>query len=111
MAYFKGVLTAITALFLAECVPGSWSIFKGISQEKATGLAAVVGGFFEALFSPLFWIVAWLFFAIFFAAGRLANRALRILLFWLPTITCSTLALTILALFGVLLIGLAFHAR
>jgi hypothetical protein len=29
---------------LAEGVPGSWSVFRGISQEKATGLAAVAGG-------------------------------------------------------------------
>src|SRR5215475_8239122 len=102
MAYFKGVLIAITALFLAECVPAAWSIFRGISQEKATGLAAVAGGFLEALVSPLFWLVAGLLFALLFAAGRLGHKALRILLFWLPTITCSTLAVAILALFGIL---------
>lgn len=109
MAYFKGVLTAITALFLAGCVPGAWSIFRGISQGKATGLAAVAGGFLEALFSPLFWLLAGLFFALIFFAGRLRYKALRILLFWLPTITCSTLAVAILALFGILLIGSRFH--
>jgi len=75
MGYFKGVLTAITALFLAQCAPGSWSMFRGISQEKATGLAAVAGGFLEALFSPLFWLVAGLLFALLFAAGRFGNKA------------------------------------
>jgi len=101
MGYFKGVLTAITAVFLAGCLPALWSIFR-VSQEKATGLAVVGGGFVEALFSPLFWLVAGLVFALLFTAGRLGNRALRVLLFWLPTITCSTLAVAILALFGIL---------
>ena len=97
MAYFKGFLSFIAALFLAEFVPWPW--FRGISQEKATGLAAVAGGFAESLFSPLFWVVVILFFGLFFAAGRLGNKILRILLFWLPTITLSTLTLTMLALF------------
>ena len=41
-------------------------------------------------------VVAGLLFALLFAAGRLGNKALRFLLFWLPTITCSTLAIAIL---------------
>jgi len=57
-----------------------WSVFRGISQEKATGLGAVAGGFAESLFSPLFWIVVILFFGLFFAAGRLGNKIWRIML-------------------------------
>ena len=64
MVYAKGILSGLAALFLAELVPGSWSIFRGMSTEKATGLAAVAGGLVESIFSPLFWILAALFFAL-----------------------------------------------
>ncbi|PYX95888.1 MAG: hypothetical protein DMG71_07790, partial [Acidobacteria bacterium] len=89
MDYFKGILSAIAAIFLAECVPGSWSVFKGISARKATGLGAVAGGLVESIFSPMFWILAVLFFTLFFAASRLANKPLRVFLFWIPTMLIS----------------------
>ena len=89
MNYFKGILRGLSALFLAEWVPCVSSVFKEISQERATGLAAVSGGLVETALSPLFWIFAVLFFALFFAAGRLRSRALRILLFWIPAVTFS----------------------
>ena len=109
MVYFKGVLSGIAALFLAEVVPGPWFIFRGVSQEKATGLAAVAGGLLQSLFSPLFWLLALLFFALLFAASRIGNKVLRILLFWVPTITCSSLALATLALYCFLFTLIAFH--
>src|SRR5437899_12068045 len=34
---------------LLSLVPGLFSAFRGVSQEKATGLAAVAGGLAEAL--------------------------------------------------------------
>ena len=55
----------LAALFIAECFPGPWSAFHGISQEKATGLAAVAGGLVESALSPSFWLVAILLFALF----------------------------------------------
>jgi|SRR3984885_1677034 len=99
MNYFKGILSGLAAIFLAECVPGFWSVFSGIAQEKATGLAAVEGGLAESAFSPLFWILAILFFASFFAAGRLRNKLLRVFLFRIPTLTVSALGITVVALF------------
>ena len=98
MDYFKGILSAIAAIFLAEYVPGSWSVSKGISERKATGLGAIVGGLVESIFSPLFWVLAVLFFALFFAASRLGNKPLRILLFWIPTLVISALLVAIVAL-------------
>jgi len=92
--YVKGVLSGLTAIILA----GSWSMFQGISKEKATGLAAVAGGIAESALSPLFWILAALFFALFFAASRLGNKFLRVLLFWIPTLTVSALSMAIVAL-------------
>lgn len=98
MNYLKAVLCGITALVLAECVPGSWSMFKGISQQKATGLGAVAGGLMESAVSPLFWMLVVVFFALFFAASRIGNKALRVVLFWIPTVLISTLALAAAAL-------------
>jgi len=95
MIYAKGILGGLAALFLA----GSWSVFKGINTEKATGLAAVAGGFVGSIFSPLFWILAALFFALFFSAGRLESKLLRVFLFWIPTLTVSTVGIAIAALF------------
>ena len=99
MIYAKGILSGLAALFLAEFVPGSWSVFKGISTEKATGLAAVAGGLVESIFSLLFWILAALFFALFFCASRLESNLLRVFLFWIPTLTVSTIAISIATLF------------
>src|SRR5260370_19200671 len=94
MNYVKGVLSGLAAIILAACVPGSWSVFRGISQEKATGLAVVAGGLAESGFSPLFWILSVLFFALFFAASRRKNKFLREFLFWLPTLTVSVFGIT-----------------
>ncbi len=95
MIYAKGILGGLAALFLA----GSLSVFKGINTEKATGLAAVAGGLVGSIFSPLFWILAALFFALFFSAGRLESKLLRVFLFWIPTLTVSTVGIAIAALF------------
>ena len=105
MNYVKGILSGLTAIILAECVPGSWSVFRGISQEKATGLALLAGGLAESVFSPLFWILAVLFFALFLAASRLRNKLLRVFLFWIPTLTVSVFCIAIVALFTYLTKG------
>jgi hypothetical protein len=104
MDYVKGILSGLAALILAVCVPFPWSPFKGISQEKATGLAAIAGGLAESAFSPLFWIVAGLFFGLFFAASRLSNKVLRVFLFWIPTLAVSVLCITIVVLITYLVV-------
>ena len=98
MNYVKGILSGFSAIFLAELVPGPWSMFKGISEQKATGLGAVAGGLLGSAFSPLFWALALLFFALFFAAGRLGNKILRVFLFWIPTLTVSALGMATVGL-------------
>jgi hypothetical protein len=104
MNYVKGILSGFAAIFLAEFVPGPWSMFRGISEQKATGMGAVAGGLVGSAFSPLFWSLALLFFALFFAASRLENKILRVLLFWIPTLTVSVLGMAIAALFTYTLI-------
>ena len=98
MKYVKGILSGFSAISLAEFVPGSWSMFKGISEQKATGLGAVAGGVLESVFSPLFWALAFAFFALFFAASRLGNKILRVFLFWIPTLTVSALGMATVGL-------------
>jgi len=104
MSYFKGVLSGLSAIILTELIPGSWSVFRGISREHATGLAAVAGAFVESFFSFRFWILAILFFVLFFAASRLGSRPLRVALFWIPSLTVISASVAIVAMFTYLLL-------
>jgi len=90
--YIKTALSSLAAMILAMFVPTLWISFRNISQEKATGLAAVAGRMFENLFSGLSLTLFLSFLAIFFMTGRLGNRTQRILLFWVPTITVCVFA-------------------
>ena len=91
MAILRGMLSALAAVFIGLLGPGLFFALRGINNSKATGLAAVVGGLLESVFSPLFWILAVLFFALFFAASRLSSKPLRVLLFWTPVTAISIL--------------------
>jgi hypothetical protein len=104
MDYVKGILSGLSAIFIAECIPGRWSIFRGISEQKATGLGAVAGGLTGSALSPLFWALAILFFSLFFVASRLGSKVLRIFLFWIPTLTVSVLGTALVALYTYVLI-------
>ena len=97
MAYFKMSLSGMAALLLAEFA-GPWSMFRGMSTEKATGLAAIVGGLIESVFSPLFWLLAFLLFGMFFLASRLEGKLLRVLLFWTPTLLVCTVSILVTSL-------------
>jgi len=95
MTILRGTLNALAAIFVGLLGPGLFAV----NNSKAIGLAAVLGGFLESFFSPLFWILAVLFFALFFAAGRLSSKPLRILLFWTPVTAISILGLGVFSLF------------
>jgi hypothetical protein len=90
--YIKAALSSLAAMILAMVVPMFWTTFRYISQEKATGLAAVAGGLVENLLSGLFPILFLIFLAIFFLTNRLKDKTLRILFFWVPTITVCVFA-------------------
>lgn|SRR6185437_15398980 len=106
MYYFKIILSLLAVLFLALFGPGIWSI-REFNTTKTTGLGAVVGGLTQSLLSPVFWIMGILLFALFLGASRLGNSALRVLLFWVPTVFTSTLGL----LFGALVVYLIVRSR
>lgn len=96
MLLLKNVLSVVAAVALAEFIPASYSMIK-VSSEKATGVAAVAGGFVESFFSPLFWVLAVLFFILFRWASRNGNRAVRVLLFWVPGVALSMFCIAFLA--------------
>jgi hypothetical protein len=99
MAILRGTLSALAGVFIGLLGRGLFFASRGISNSKATGLAGVVGGSLESVFSPLFWILAVLFFALFFAASRFSSKPLRVLLFWTPVTAVSILGLGIFSLF------------
>ena len=53
MSYFKGILSVLAAIIIAESV-FVWPLLK---DSKATGLAALLGLSVENFLSPRFWVV------------------------------------------------------
>jgi uncharacterized membrane protein AbrB (regulator of aidB expression) len=100
MDYIKGILSGLAAIFIAEFV--CFSPF--LRGSKATGLTAVVALLVENIFSPKFWIVGVLLFWLFFAASRLGNKASRVVLFWIPTLTVSCFTIAVVALIAYVLV-------
>jgi len=107
MTFVKGALSGLAAIILAELVAIYWIVFRGINNSKATGTAALAGGFLESLISPLFWLLAIAFFTIFLKASRATSGTLRTVLFWIPTVGVTCLGVTIVSLFSYLY----FHYR
>jgi hypothetical protein len=93
MAYVKGILSTLAAIFIAE-IAFAWPFLKG---SKATGVAALALLFLESIVSPRFWIVGALLFGLFFAASR-SNTFLRMVFFWIPTLVVSALGFAFLAM-------------
>jgi len=98
MAYAKGMLSGLAAIFSVLILPGLIHALWNVSQEKATGIGVIRGGLGEALYSPLFWVEVLCLFAFFLATGRLSSKILRILLFWAPALIITTFGLAFVAL-------------
>jgi hypothetical protein len=98
VVYVKGVLSGVAAIFVALLGPGLLRALKSISGQQATGLGAIAG-FWNPLFSPLFWILAISSFVLFLTASRLGSKVLRVVLFWIPTLFVSALGFGLVALF------------
>jgi hypothetical protein len=94
MDYFKGVLCALAAILIAESVFW-WPLVKG---SKATGVYLVPILLGESFLSPRFWIAGLLSFGIFFVASR-ASTVLRVLFFWIPTVTVSVVGLLVVGMY------------
>lgn len=83
--YLSSLLNAVAGLFVAVLI-GATPLLRGIAAEKATGISVVAAGLLESVLSPWFWISFICAFSIFFATARLESRALRVFLFWVPSI-------------------------
>ena len=98
MVYLKATLSAVGAIFLTCVVIFRIFFFKGFSEQKASTL----GAFTLILHSVLFWIIVTVCFTVFFGLflwfSRVGNRFVRVGLFWVPTVTLSTLGFTIAGL-------------
>ena len=81
MNYVQITLSGLAATFLARVVILWLSVFRGICEQKATGL----GAFVMITASPV-WILAALLFVSFLAASRIGNKLLTTVLFWIPTL-------------------------
>ena len=97
MEYIKGILSGLAAIFVAEFV----FFWPTLSTEKATGLGVLKFLLVDSVFSPKFWIVGVLLFGLFFAASH-GSTVLRVLFFWIPTITVSALGFSIVAMYAYL---------
>lgn len=104
MDYIKGILSGLAAIFAAEFV----FFWPMVSAEKATGLAVLKALLAESIFSPRFWMVGVLMFGLFFAATR-GNTVLRVLFFWIPTLTVSLVGFSIAAIYGYILLTMSRH--
>ena len=101
MNYLKGALSAIAAVTLVLLGP---SVVMAIRHhEKATGLAVLT----SELLSPVFWLSVLAVFGLFWMAGRLANKFLRILLFWIPATSISAIGCMVLTF--ILYVIFRFH--
>jgi len=103
MQWTKVVLSALAATLLSLLLPslrGVPMIIRGIDQGRVSGFGLNVGGLFERLRSPAFWVLAVLFFALFFAASRLGHSVLRLFLFWTPALSVAMLGRVICGLFA-----------
>ena len=67
-------------------------MFPTLKTEKATGVAVVAGGITEAIFSPSFWLSAILLLLFFWFMSQIANKTLRVVLFWIPTVSATLVA-------------------
>jgi len=110
MNYVKGILSGLAAVILAEVIPGIRWAFTDVRSSKATGIAVLWAGLLESLISLRFWILAILFFALFFAASRLASKPLRVVLFWIPSLTVISASIAVVALFTYLIVHVAHQA-
>jgi hypothetical protein len=94
MAYLRVALSGVSALFVAEIAP-FFLLALSMRAVSGTGEQGAIGfdpySLRAGIFSPWCWLIAVVFFALFFMASQLGSKALRVLLFWVPTLAISTL--------------------
>ena len=95
MVYVKAILSGMTAVIAAELLT-IWWVLRPWSQ-KTTGVDLIFAVLRASLVSAQPWILAIFLFATFFAASRLDSKTLRVVLFWIPTVTISCIGITLVS--------------
>ena len=95
MVYVKAILSGMTAVIATELLT-LWWVLRPWSQ-KATGIELIFAVLRASLVHAQPWILAIFLFATFFAASRLDSKTLRIVLFWIPTLTISCIGITLVS--------------
>ncbi|MGH9644438.1 MAG: hypothetical protein ACRD3Q_18705 [Terriglobales bacterium] len=103
MSYLKGTLSAFAALTIV--VFGPVIVMAIRYRDKATGIDVILFG--KELLSPVFWLCFLLIFGLFWMAGRLGNKFLRVLVFWIPAASISAIGCIVLTF--VLYVYFHFH--
>jgi|SRR5450432_623912 hypothetical protein len=99
MSWGRWILNGIASLFFAALGTIVLAVFREMSFAKTAGLAAVAGGLPGFLLWPAFIVFGLLFLLLFYATGRLKNKPLRIVFFWIPTVLSCALGGMLLMLF------------
>ena len=97
MVYVKAILSGMTAVIATELLT-IWWVLRPWSSQKATGMELHFSVLRASLVHPQPWILAIFLFATFFAASRLDSKTLRVVLFWIPTVTISCIGITLVTL-------------
>jgi hypothetical protein len=107
VAAVRVALSGLAAIFAALLVPyfliaASVNAHHAASGEQGAVGFDVVSLLPQIVLSPWRWIIALSFFVLFLAASRLSSRALRVLLFWIPTLAVSTVGFCLFSLIAYL---------
>jgi hypothetical protein len=97
---FQTVLSAFAAALIAFVGRPYYIAMTPVNNSKATAMAVIDATLYRNLFSPWSWLLAVFCFLLFFATSRIANKPLRILFFWTPTITMCMLLVGIVTLYA-----------
>jgi len=73
------------------------TMYPTLRQEKATGISVFFFGLAEAIFTIRFWLSAILLLVFFWYTCRLGSKILRVVLFWIPTISATVVGGGIIA--------------
>jgi hypothetical protein len=96
MLYVKAILSGMTAVIATELLT-IWWVLRPWSSRRATGIDLILAVLKASLVHAQPWILVIFLFATFFAASRLGSRTLRVVLFWIPTVTISCIGLTLVS--------------
>jgi hypothetical protein len=97
MVYVKAMLSAMTAVIATELLTIWWVLRPWSSRATGIDLDLIFAVLRASLVHAQSWVLAILLFATFFAASRLDSKTLRVVLFWIPTVTISCVGLTLVS--------------